>query len=127
MNHTSFCPGLDLSLHTVLPEDTAEDTAHSILSCSKQVIKNSPVKTFASATFSSLLDVFLSTTVFLILSITCFLKYGATATPPPPAALAVFGADLLLEVLSLIVSIRYAPLEKWLHCLASSSLFWLHG
>ncbi|GAB5583125.1 adenylate cyclase type 9 [Prionailurus iriomotensis] len=71
-----------------------------------QVIKNSPVKTFASATFSSLLDVFLSTTVFLILSITCFLKYGAASMPPPPAALAVFGAALLLEVLSLVVSVR---------------------
>lgn len=75
-------------------------------SYSKQVMKNSPVKTFASATFSSLLDVFLSTTVFLILSITCFLKYWAAATPPPPAALAVFGAALLLEVLSLVVSVR---------------------
>ncbi|KAM5228394.1 adenylate cyclase type 9 isoform 2-T2 [Ctenodactylus gundi] len=72
----------------------------------EEVIKNSPVKTFASATFSSLLDVLLSTTVFLILSVTCFLKYGAVAVPPPPAALAVFGAALLLEVLSLIVSIR---------------------
>lgn len=72
----------------------------------QQVIKNSPVKTFASATFSSLLDVFLSTTVFLILSITCFLNYGAASTPPPPAALAVFGAALLLEILSLVVSVR---------------------
>uniref|UniRef100_A0A8I3MG29 Adenylate cyclase type 9 n=2 Tax=Canis lupus familiaris TaxID=9615 RepID=A0A8I3MG29_CANLF len=71
----------------------------------EEVIKNSPVKTFASATFSSLLDVFLSTTVFLILSITCFLKYGAAGTPPPPAALAVFSAALLLEVLSLVVSV----------------------
>lgn len=94
------------------PWPSEDRSAHPVLSCPKQVIKNSPVKTFASATFSSLLDVFLSTTVFLILSITCFLKYGATATPPPPAALAVFGADLLLEVLSLIVSIRYARLGK---------------
>lgn len=110
------------------PWPSEDRSAHPVLSCSKQVIKNSPVKTFASATFSSLLDVFLSTTVFLILSITCFLKYGATATPPPPAALAVFGADLLLEVLSLIVSIRYAPVgEVALRCLASSSLFRLHG
>lgn len=75
-------------------------------SCSKQVVKNSPVKTFASPTFSSLLDVFLSTIVFLTLSITCFLKYEAATTPPPPAALAVFSAALLLEVLSLAVSIR---------------------
>uniref|UniRef100_A0A8C3VY40 Adenylate cyclase type 9 n=1 Tax=Catagonus wagneri TaxID=51154 RepID=A0A8C3VY40_9CETA len=72
----------------------------------EEVVKSSPVKTFASATFSSLLDVFLSTTVFLILSITCFLKYGATSAPPPPAALGVFGAALLLEVLSLVVSVR---------------------
>lgn len=64
------------------------------------------MQTFASATFSSLLDVFLSTIVFLILSITCFLKYGAATTPPPPAALAVFAAALLLEVLSLVVSVR---------------------
>ncbi|XP_004691840.2 PREDICTED: adenylate cyclase type 9 [Condylura cristata] len=72
----------------------------------QEVAKNSPAKTFASATFSSLLDVFLSTTVFLILSTTCFLKYGAASTPPPPAALGVFGAALLLEVLTLVVSIR---------------------
>lgn len=93
----------------------------------EEVIKNSPVKTFASATFSSLLDVFLSTTVFLILSITCFLKYGATATPPPPAALAVFGADLLLEVLSLIVSIRMVFfLEDVLTC-TKRLLEWIAG
>lgn len=73
---------------------------------SQQVVKSSPVRTFASATFSSLLDVLLSTTVFLILSITCFLRYGAASTPPPPAALAVFGAALLLEILSLVVSVR---------------------
>lgn len=93
----------------------------------EEVIKNSPVKTFASATFSSLLDVLLSTTVFLILSITCFLKYGATATPPPPAALAVFGADLLLEVLSLIVSIRMVFfLEDVMTC-TKRLLEWIAG
>ncbi|XP_074866454.1 adenylate cyclase type 9 isoform X2 [Carettochelys insculpta] len=74
----------------------------------EEVIKNAPVKTFASATFSSLLDVFLSTTVFLILSITCFLKHGMVASPPPPAAVVVFIIAVLLEVLSLIVSIRMA-------------------
>lgn len=73
---------------------------------STQVIRNAPVKTFASATFSSLLDVFLSTTVFLILSITCFLKHGMVASPPPPAAVVVFVIAILLEVLSLVVSIR---------------------
>ncbi|XP_038618937.1 adenylate cyclase type 9 isoform X2 [Tachyglossus aculeatus] len=74
----------------------------------EEVIKNSPVKTFASATFSSLLDVFLSTTVFLILSITCFLKHGTASVSPPPAAVGVFIIAILLEVLSLIVSIRMA-------------------
>ncbi|XP_039347081.1 adenylate cyclase type 9 isoform X1 [Mauremys reevesii] len=74
----------------------------------EEVIKNAPVKTFASATFSSLLDVFLSTTVFLILSITCFLKHGVALSPPPPAAVVVFIIAILLEVLSLIVSIRMA-------------------
>uniref|UniRef100_A0A8D0LAZ3 Adenylate cyclase type 9 n=1 Tax=Sphenodon punctatus TaxID=8508 RepID=A0A8D0LAZ3_SPHPU len=74
----------------------------------EEVIRNAPVKTFASATFSSLLDVFLSTIVFLILSITCFLKHGMATSPPPPAAVVVFIIAILLEVLSLIVSIRMA-------------------
>ncbi|XP_009090233.3 adenylate cyclase type 9 isoform X1 [Serinus canaria] len=83
----------------------------------EEVIRNAPVKTFASATFSSLLDVFLSTTVFLILSITCFLKHGMVASPPPPAAVAVFVIAILLEVLSLVVSIRMAFfLEEVMTC-----------
>ncbi|XP_048349809.1 adenylate cyclase type 9 isoform X2 [Sphaerodactylus townsendi] len=72
----------------------------------EEVVRNAPVKTFASATFSSLLDVFLSTLVFLILSVTCFLKHRMTASPPPPAAVAVVVAAVLLEMLSLFVSIR---------------------
>ncbi|XP_063270956.1 adenylate cyclase type 9 isoform X2 [Prinia subflava] len=83
----------------------------------EEVIRNAPVKTFASATFSSLLDVFLSTTVFLILSITCFLRHGMAASPPPPAAVAVFVIAILLEVLSLVVSIRMAFfLEEVMTC-----------
>ncbi|NWS63010.1 ADCY9 cyclase, partial [Chunga burmeisteri] len=83
----------------------------------KEVMRNAPVKTFASATFSSLLDVFLSTTVFLILSVTCFLKHGMVASPPPPAAVAVFIIAILLEVLSLIISIRMAFfLEEVMTC-----------
>ncbi|XP_056358927.1 adenylate cyclase type 9 isoform X2 [Oenanthe melanoleuca] len=83
----------------------------------EEVIRNAPVKTFASATFSSLLDVFLSTTVFLILSITCFLKHGMVASPPPPAAVAVFVIAILLEVLSLVISIRMAFfLEEVMTC-----------
>ncbi|KAM6423797.1 adenylate cyclase type 9 [Liasis olivaceus] len=74
----------------------------------EEVIRRVPVKTFASATFSSLLDVSLSATVFLILSVTCFLKHGAVASPPPPAAVAVVVVAVLLEVVSLTVSIRMA-------------------
>ncbi|NXW82374.1 ADCY9 cyclase, partial [Alopecoenas beccarii] len=83
----------------------------------EEVIRNAPVKTFASATFSSLLDVFLSTIVFLILSITCFLKHGMVASPPPLAAVVVFVIAILLEVLSLVVSIRMAFfLEEVMTC-----------
>ncbi|XP_005152541.1 adenylate cyclase type 9 [Melopsittacus undulatus] len=83
----------------------------------EEVIRNAPVKTFASATFSSLLDVFLSTTVFLILSITCFLKHGMVASPPPPGAVVVFIIAILLEVLSLVISIRMAFfLEEVMTC-----------
>ncbi|XP_026714500.1 adenylate cyclase type 9 isoform X1 [Athene cunicularia] len=83
----------------------------------EEVVRNAPVKTFASATFSSLLDVFLSTTVFLILSITCFLKHGMVASPPPPAAVVVFIIAILLEVLSLVISIRMAFfLEEVMTC-----------
>ncbi|KAM6299308.1 adenylate cyclase type 9 [Aegotheles albertisi] len=83
----------------------------------EEVIRNAPVKTFASATFSSLLDVFLSTTVFLILSITCFLKHGMVASPPPSAAVVVFIIAILLEVLSLVISIRMAFfLEEVMTC-----------
>ncbi|XP_005244143.1 adenylate cyclase type 9 isoform X1 [Falco peregrinus] len=83
----------------------------------EEVMRNAPVKTFASATFSSLLDVFLSTTVFLILSITCFLKHGMVASPPPPAAVVVFIIAILLEVLSLVISIRMAFfLEEVMTC-----------
>ncbi|XP_032086865.1 adenylate cyclase type 9 [Thamnophis elegans] len=74
----------------------------------EEVIRRAPVKTFASATFSSLLDVSLSATVFLILSVACFLKHGLVASPPPPAAVAVAVTAVLLEVVSLTVSIRMA-------------------
>lgn len=93
----------------------------------QEVIKNAPVKTFASATFSSLLDVFLSTTVFLLLSITCFFKYGAAASPPPPTALAIFGAALLLELLSLVVSVRMVFFPESVMACTKRLLEWISG
>lgn len=83
----------------------------------EEVIRNAPVKTFASATFSSLLDVFLSTTVFLVLSVACFLKHWMAASPPPPAAMVVVVVAILLGVLSLFVSIRMVfSLEDVMAC-----------
>ncbi|XP_004604427.1 adenylate cyclase type 9 [Sorex araneus] len=93
----------------------------------QEVIRNAPVRTFASATFSSLLDVLLSTVVFLILSITCFLKHGAAASPPPPAALAVFGAALLLELLSLVVSVRMVFFPESVMACTKRLLEWIAG
>ncbi|XP_007937769.1 adenylate cyclase type 9 [Orycteropus afer afer] len=93
----------------------------------EEVVRSAPVKTFASATFSSLLDVFLSATVFLVLSATCFLKYGATASPPPPAALAVFSVALLLEVLSLVVSVRMAFFLEDVMACTKRLLEWVAG
>ncbi|XP_043567405.1 adenylate cyclase type 9 isoform X1 [Chiloscyllium plagiosum] len=72
-----------------------------------EVVNNASEKTFASATFSSLLDVFLSTIVFLFLSITCFMKQGLCASPSH-ASVVVFVLAILLQVLSLVISIRMA-------------------
>ncbi|XP_078414913.1 adenylate cyclase type 9 isoform X1 [Cetorhinus maximus] len=72
-----------------------------------EVVNNASEKTFASATFSSLLDVFLSTIVFLFLSITCFMKQGL-CTSPSHASVVVFVLAILLQVLSLVISIRMA-------------------
>ncbi|XP_006874966.1 PREDICTED: adenylate cyclase type 9 [Chrysochloris asiatica] len=93
----------------------------------EEVIKNAPVKTFASATFSSLLDVCLSAIVFLVLSVTCFLEFGATAFPPPPAALAVFGTALVLEGLALIVSIRMVFFLEDVMACTKRLLEWIAG
>ncbi|XP_007891803.2 adenylate cyclase type 9 [Callorhinchus milii] len=73
-----------------------------------EVVNNASEKTFASATFSSLLDVFLSTIVFLFLSITCFMKQGLSTCPPSHASVVVFVLAILLQVLSLVISIRMA-------------------
>ncbi|KAM4025068.1 adenylate cyclase type 9 [Anomaloglossus baeobatrachus] len=74
----------------------------------EEVMRMAPVKTFASATFSSLLDVFLSFFIFALLSITCFLKPGIVPVSPPTPALVVLAVCGLLGFLSLLVSIRMA-------------------
>ncbi|KAF7641030.1 hypothetical protein LDENG_00298760 [Lucifuga dentata] len=67
------------------------------------------VQTFASVTFSSLLDVLLSCFVFLSLTLACFLPplvSPASLGPPAPAALALAPLAGLLELASLVLSIR---------------------
>ncbi|XP_009993780.1 PREDICTED: adenylate cyclase type 9 [Chaetura pelagica] len=83
----------------------------------EEVIRNTPAKTFGSATFSWFLDVFLSTAVFLILSIICFLRHGEVASPPPTTAVVVFIVAILPTVLSLFIAIRMAFfLEEVMTC-----------
>lgn len=74
-----------------------------------QVKNQAQVQTFASSTFSSFLDVLLSCFVFLALTLACFLPplvSPATVGPPAPAALALAPLAGLLELASLVLSIR---------------------
>ncbi|XP_075422467.1 adenylate cyclase type 9-like [Ascaphus truei] len=74
----------------------------------EEVIRTAPVKTFASATFSSLLDVLVCFVIFLLLSVTCFLKQGTGPVSSPVVALVVLAVCGLLGLLSLVVSVRMA-------------------
>ncbi len=68
------------------------------------------VQTFASSTFSSFLDILLSCFVFLALTLACFLPSlvsPTTADPPAAAALALAPLAGLLELASLVLSIRW--------------------
>ncbi|MBN3281783.1 ADCY9 cyclase, partial [Polyodon spathula] len=78
------------------------------ISYQKEVCERVPVKTFASSTFSSFIDVLLSSAVFLFLTIGCFLKPWVSGTAAPPAAIAVCVLAILLELLSLVLSVRMA-------------------
>lgn len=74
-----------------------------------QVKNRVQVQTFASSTFSSFLDVLLSCFVFLALTLACFLPpLVRPATTGPLAAAALVLAPLagLLEMASLVLSIR---------------------
>ena len=64
------------------------------------------VQTFASTTFSSFLDVLLSCFVFLALTVACFLPALVGSAPAAPAALALSPLAGLLELASLVLSIR---------------------
>uniref|UniRef100_A0A3P8S9U9 Adenylate cyclase type 9 n=1 Tax=Amphiprion percula TaxID=161767 RepID=A0A3P8S9U9_AMPPE len=90
----------------------------------KEEVKNQvQVQTFASSTFSSFLDVLLSCFVFLALTLACFLPplvSPATVGSPAPAALALAPLAGLLELASLVLSIRMAfYLEEVMNCTRS--------
>ncbi|KAK5866237.1 hypothetical protein PBY51_020443 [Eleginops maclovinus] len=90
----------------------------------KEEVKNqAQVQTFASSTFSSFLDVLLSCFFFLALTLACFLPplvSPASVGPPAPAALAVAPLAGLLELASLVLSIRMAfYLEEVMNCTRS--------
>ncbi|XP_034095018.1 LOW QUALITY PROTEIN: adenylate cyclase type 9 [Gymnodraco acuticeps] len=81
------------------------------------------MQTFASSTFSSFLDVLLSCFFFLALTLACFLPplvSPKNVGPPAPAALAVAPLAGLLELASLVLSIRMAfYLEEVMSCTRS--------
>ncbi|XP_068448377.1 adenylate cyclase type 9 isoform X2 [Clinocottus analis] len=90
----------------------------------KEEVKNLvQVQTFASSTFSSFLDVLLSCFVFLALTLACFLPPLVSpdpVSPPAPAALALAPLAGLLELASLVLSIRMAfYLENVMNCTRS--------
>lgn len=86
----------------------------------EEVINKVQVQTFASSTFSSFLDVLLSCFFFLALTIACFmpaLVSPSSAGPPAPAALVLTPLAGLLELSSLVLSIRMAfHLEDVMSC-----------
>lgn len=86
----------------------------------EEVINRVPVKTFASSTFSSFLDVALSCFFFLALTVACFMPLlvsPSSTGPPAPAALALTPLAALLELSSLVLSIRMAfHLEEVMNC-----------
>ncbi|KAI4881367.1 hypothetical protein NFI96_015594 [Prochilodus magdalenae] len=71
----------------------------------QQVVNHAPVQTFASPVFSSLLDVLLSCAVFLALTFVCFL-YLVSKVTPPAVTYGLAAAAALLELVSVILSIR---------------------
>uniref|UniRef100_A0A3P8WG14 adenylate cyclase n=1 Tax=Cynoglossus semilaevis TaxID=244447 RepID=A0A3P8WG14_CYNSE len=68
----------------------------------------SAVQTFASPTFSSFLDMLLCCSVFLALSLACFLRPLVTQQSPSTLALILTAGAAALESVALIFSIRMA-------------------
>ncbi|XP_016106913.1 adenylate cyclase type 9-like [Sinocyclocheilus grahami] len=71
-----------------------------------EVLNQVPVQTFASPVFSSLLDVLLSCAVFLALTFACFLYPLVTMETPLATTLCLAITAALVELVSLVLSIR---------------------
>ncbi|XP_016410445.1 adenylate cyclase type 9-like isoform X2 [Sinocyclocheilus rhinocerous] len=71
-----------------------------------EVLNQVPVQTFASPVFSSLLDVLLSCAVFLALTFACFLYPLVTMETPLATTLCLAITATLVELVSLVLSIR---------------------
>lgn len=71
-----------------------------------QVETQAAVQTFASPTFSSFLDMLLCCSVFLALSLACFLRPLVTQQSLSTPAITLTTVAALLEALALLVAIR---------------------
>ncbi|XP_049600636.1 adenylate cyclase type 9 isoform X1 [Syngnathus scovelli] len=74
----------------------------------KEVVARASVRTFASPTFGSFLDVLLCSSVFLALSLACFLRPMVTGLSLPTPAVIVTTAAALLQASALIFAVRVA-------------------
>ncbi|KAF3700176.1 Adenylate cyclase type 9 [Channa argus] len=87
------------------------------ISYQEEVKTKAAVQTFASPTFSSFLDMLLCCSVFLALSLACFLRTLVTQQSLSTPALILTAVTALLEFLALLVAIRMAfYLDSALNC-----------
>ncbi|XP_054615286.1 adenylate cyclase type 9-like isoform X1 [Dunckerocampus dactyliophorus] len=96
--------------------DKSLECAYQI-SYREEVEAQAPVQTFASPTFSSFLDMLLCSSVFLALSLACFLRSMVARLAPPTPALVLTAVAAVLEALALFFAIRMAFfLDSALNC-----------
>ncbi|KAM4598247.1 adenylate cyclase type 9 [Polymixia lowei] len=109
-----YKPPINKLSHTFL-EKTLESAYRS--SFQKEVETQAAVQTFASPTFSSFLDMLLCCSVFLALSLACFLRPMLTQRGVSTPALILTTVTALLEALALLLAIRMAfYLDSVLSC-----------
>ncbi|KAM7386892.1 hypothetical protein PAMA_009492 [Pampus argenteus] len=87
------------------------------ISFQEEVETQAAVQTFASPTFSSFLDMLLCCSVFLALSLACFLRPLVTQLTPSTPAIVLTAVAALLEALALLFAIRTAfYLDSAMNC-----------